>query len=83
MSTAVPTVTPTQTPKPSIPPLQQIEGIRPANGYLILQPPQQENVVFLPPNQAITYATSIANQVVPVVGRNFFFFSSRYIELCL
>ncbi|KAL1490328.1 hypothetical protein ABEB36_013042 [Hypothenemus hampei] len=54
-----------------IPALQQLEAMRPTNGYLILQPQQlgqqQDNVVFLPQLQTTTLGgPSIANQVMSV-----------------
>ncbi|XP_066256327.1 uncharacterized protein Zmynd8 isoform X3 [Euwallacea similis] len=57
------------TAKPIISPLQQIDQVRPTNGYFILQPPQQDNLVFLPPNQTLSYTAplaSLANQVMSV-----------------
>lgn len=62
----------TSTPKATLPQIQQLDAMRTTNGYLILQPQQQQdNLVFLPPNHSISYTTplaSIANQVVSMVS---------------
>lgn len=62
----------TSTPKAALPQIQQLDAMRTTNGYLILQPQQQQdNLVFLPPNHTISYTTplaNIANQVVSMVS---------------
>lgn len=52
----------------AVAPIQQLDTIRPTNGYLILQPQQQDNLVFIPPNQTLSYSSPIANQVMSVVS---------------
>lgn len=62
----------TSTPKATLPQIQQLDAMRTTNGYLILQPQQQQdNLVFLPPNHSISYTTPLANiasQVVSMVS---------------
>uniref|UniRef100_A0AAR5PEM3 Protein kinase C-binding protein 1 n=1 Tax=Dendroctonus ponderosae TaxID=77166 RepID=A0AAR5PEM3_DENPD len=50
----------------AVAPIQQLDSIRPTNGYLILQPQQQDNLVFIPPNQTLSYSSPITNQVMSV-----------------
>lgn len=64
LTTTVTTAAPQPTSKLSVPSLSQIEGVRPTNGYLILQQPQQDNLLFIPPNSSLNYTSTLGNQMV-------------------
>ncbi|XP_076269494.1 zinc finger MYND-type containing 8 isoform X2 [Rhynchophorus ferrugineus] len=57
ITTTITTATSQQTARP-IPPLA------PTNGYLILQQPQQENLLLIPPNTNLNYTNPLTNQMV-------------------